>query len=119
VRCGSLWFRLIMKRLIVLLLTVCLGPVAAQTVATTANSSVTITTGNTFQQVLAAVTNNDQCRSLTIQNNNASDSGWIFLGPTASATFFQAHLHFLQKTTASARGADGGRVEHRIALKSR
>lgn len=41
---------------------------------TTNNNSVTITTGNTFQQVLAANTNR---ASITIENNNASDSCWV------------------------------------------
>jgi curli biogenesis system outer membrane secretion channel CsgG len=62
----------------------CLGALA-QTVAATTNGSVAITTGNTFQTVLTAVTTNAQRRSLTIQNNNASDSCWLFIG-TGSAT---------------------------------
>ena len=51
----------------------------------TVNSSVTIAAGNTFQTVLAASTLNNR-RSLTIQNNNATDSCWVFIGPLASAT---------------------------------
>jgi hypothetical protein len=51
----------------------------------TTNSSVVITTGNTFQQVLAAPVANPR-NSLTIQNNNASDACWVYVGPTASAT---------------------------------
>jgi hypothetical protein len=76
-----------MKRLAALLLAVCLGvaPAAAQTVAQTTNGSVTITTGNTFQTALSAVTNNNQRRSLTIANNNATDSCWLFIG-AGSAT---------------------------------
>jgi hypothetical protein len=61
------------------------GPALAQTVAQTTNGSVAITTGNTFQTVLTAVTQNNQRRSLTIQNNNASDSCWLFIG-AGSAT---------------------------------
>lgn len=57
----------------------CLGA-AAQTVATTTNSSVVITAGNTFQTALAAITQNNQRRSLTIQNNNASDNCWVVVG---------------------------------------
>jgi hypothetical protein len=57
----------------------CLGALA-QTVAQTTNGSVTITTGSTFQTVLTAVTQNNQRRSLTIQNNNATDSCWLFIG---------------------------------------
>lgn len=44
----------------------------------TTNSSVTITTGNSFQTVLAASTSR---RSLTIQNNNTNtDNCWVFIG---------------------------------------
>src|SRR5882724_10006994 len=57
----------------------------------TLNSSAAITAGNTFQQLLAA---NAKRRSLTIQNNNASDSCWIFIGPTASATKATSMLLF-------------------------
>jgi hypothetical protein len=54
----------------------------------TVNSSVTITTGGTFQQVLASVIGTQtQRQALTIQNNNTnSDNCRVFLGPTASAT---------------------------------
>jgi hypothetical protein len=52
----------------------------------TVNGSIVITAGNTFQQVLAALTGNNRRRSLTISNNNATDSCWLFIGPTASAT---------------------------------
>lgn len=45
----------------------------------TVNGSVVITTGNTFQTILSAVTNNSR-KALTIQNNNASDSCWVFVG---------------------------------------
>jgi len=63
------------------------GARAQSTNATTTNGSVTITTGSTFQQVLAAVGTPPAIRrSLTIENNNATDSCWIFLGPTANAT---------------------------------
>lgn len=52
----------------------------------TLNSSATISAGNTFQTVLNAVTPNNR-RSLTIQNNNATDSCWIVVGGAlASAT---------------------------------
>ena len=71
-----------MKRLAALLLAICLGatPALAQTVAATTNSSATITAGNTFQTVLAAVTSTGDRRSLTIQDNNATDSCWLFIG---------------------------------------
>jgi len=44
----------------------------------TTNRSVVIATGNTFQTVLAAsVTGRN---SLTIENNNATDSCWVYIG---------------------------------------
>jgi hypothetical protein len=61
------------------------GAAGAQTVAQTTNTPIVITLGNTFQNILAAVTNNNQRRSLTIQNNNATDSCWLFIG-AGSAT---------------------------------
>jgi hypothetical protein len=55
--------------------------------AATTNGSISITAGNTFQQALAALgLPPAQRRSLTIENNNASDSCWIYIGATASAT---------------------------------
>jgi hypothetical protein len=62
----------------------------AETLATV-NGSVSITTGNTFQTVLAAVTGGFPVfnpggiptgrRSLTIENNNTNgDNCWIFIG---------------------------------------
>jgi hypothetical protein len=75
-----------MKRLAALLLVLLLGsPAFAQTVAQTTNGSVAITTGNAFQAVLAAITQTNQRRSLTIENNNATDSCWLFIG-AGSAT---------------------------------
>src|ERR1700737_2461770 len=54
--------------------------------APTVNGSVVITVGNTFQTVLASVTLNNR-RSLTIQNNNATDSCWsVFGGVLGNAT---------------------------------
>lgn len=53
------------------------SPAAAQNVtnAASVNGSVSITTGNTYQTILAAVgLPPAQHRSLTIENNNASDS---------------------------------------------
>lgn len=55
----------------------------------TVNDSVTIATGNTFQQVLASIvsTTTPPRQSLTIQNNNTStDNCWVFFGTTANAT---------------------------------
>lgn len=49
----------------------------------TYNSSVVIATGNTFQAILSASTSGRQ--SLTIQNNNASDSCWISFGSGITA----------------------------------
>lgn len=49
--------------------------------ATTTNGSVVITTGNTFQTALSALAaGGAPRRSLTIENNNATDSCWIFIG---------------------------------------
>lgn len=64
------------------------GPVAApafaqSALAPTTNGSVVIVTGNTFQTILAAVSGTLR-RSLTIQNNNATDSCWIFIGSGAA-----------------------------------
>jgi hypothetical protein len=46
----------------------------------TVNAATTITTGNTFQQILPAVAPTARRQSLTIQNNNTSDSCWIYIG---------------------------------------
>jgi hypothetical protein len=61
-------------------------PVSGQAVnRSTLNSSVTITTGNTFQTVLASnLGTSTQRQALTIENNNASDSCWIYIGATAT-----------------------------------
>lgn len=48
----------------------------------TVNGSATIATGNTFQTVLAASSSR---KSLTIQNNNAADSCWVFIGAGSAA----------------------------------
>jgi len=58
----------------------------------TLNSSTTITTGNTFQTVLASNFNTTtQRQALTIQNNNLSDNCWIYLG-SGTATEAKAIL---------------------------
>lgn len=47
----------------------------------TLNSSVVIATGNAFQTVLASNFNTfTQRQALTIQNNNAADSCWLYIG---------------------------------------
>lgn len=48
----------------------------------TTNGSVTIATGNTFQTALAASSSR---ASLTIENNNASDNCWLFIGAGSAA----------------------------------
>jgi hypothetical protein len=48
----------------------------------TVNAAVVITTGNTFQTVLAGTITR---QALTIENNNASDSCWVYIG-SGSAT---------------------------------
>jgi hypothetical protein len=82
------------------ILALCLpaGSTKAQSVHNwpTVNGSVTITTGNTFQTVLAAVpTGGVARRSLTIQNNNSNSSCqsantcdlcWVFIGAGAATT---------------------------------
>lgn len=76
-----------------------IGPSRAQTASSfagqsqasgTLNGSATIATGNTFQTVLAAMTNTQfpgtpARRALTINNNNATDSCWIFIGSGTAA----------------------------------
>lgn len=57
-----------------------ISPASAQTVAQTTRVPTAITTGNTFQTILPAVTSNNQRRSLQIQNNNATDSCWLDYG---------------------------------------
>lgn len=64
------------------------GGAKAQSInALTTNGSVTITTGNTFQTVLAALGAPPAIRrSLTIENNNTNgDNCWVFVG-SGSAT---------------------------------
>jgi hypothetical protein len=58
---------------------------ASPTAIFTNNVSATIATGNTFQTVLSATVNAYSRKSLTIQNNNSTDSCWIFIG-SGSAT---------------------------------
>ncbi len=53
----------------------------------TINQSVTIVTGNTFQTVVAT----SGRRSLTISNNNASDSCWISFGSFGGVTITAAN----------------------------
>lgn len=52
----------------------------------TINQSAVITVGNTFQTVLAA----GNRQSLTIQNNNATDSCWIVFGTRTNGTAITA-----------------------------
>ena len=57
----------------------------------TLNSSVTITTGNTFQTVLGSNYGTSTIRSaLTIENNNASDNCWITFGKTSGGALITA-----------------------------
>lgn len=79
-----------MKRLLsafLLLVLSVTGALAQTTVAATTNSSAVIATGNTFQTVLTAITQNNQRRSLTIQNNNttSTDNCWVKVGGTLGA----------------------------------
>jgi hypothetical protein len=53
----------------------------------TLNASVTIATGNTFQTILASnVGTAARRQSLTIQNNNTTDSCWLSFGKIGSTT---------------------------------
>lgn len=77
-----------MKRLATAAFILALSSVAAlaQSVATTTtNGSAVITAGNTFQTVLAAPVFPVVRHSLTIINNNATDSCWIFIGSGTAA----------------------------------
>lgn len=51
----------------------------------TVNASTTTGTAGTFGQILAAMSVSTQRQSLTIQNNNATDTCWLFIG-AGSAT---------------------------------
>lgn len=54
----------------------------------TQNAAAVIAAGNTFQQVLATGTR----RWIYINNNNATDSCWVYLGALADATKGKAFL---------------------------
>ena len=79
-----------MKKLLLIAIALVLAsPVYAQTTVqgvpiqrSTVNASATITTGNTFQTVLAATITR---KALTIENNNATDSCWLFIGSGSAA----------------------------------
>lgn len=82
-----------------------LGQVHAQTVAASTNNSAKITTGLTYQTVLAAVTQTNQRRSLTIENNNASDACYIEvtgLVPAASTTSTSVTVNSVSLTAQQA-----------------
>ena len=78
------------KRLILAIAAAALwaGPAAAQIIDTpTINGSVTITSGGTFQQLLAALGVPPAVRrSLTIENNNATGNCYVFVGATTAST---------------------------------
>jgi hypothetical protein len=62
------------------------NPVQGNVINTvTVNSSATITLGNTFQTVMAALASGLVRRSLTIQNNNATDICCLFIGSGTAA----------------------------------
>jgi hypothetical protein len=86
------WF----STILVLLLALAIGSARAQNFSSdlpTINGSVTIVTGNTFQQVLAATTFtvDQQRKSLTIENNNTSDNCWIAFGAVGGAAITAAN----------------------------
>jgi|ERR1017187_956536 hypothetical protein len=63
------------------------GPGGGSTGLPTTNRSVVITTGNTFQAVVAA----GPKKSLTIQNNTATDNCWITFGVYSGTTITAAN----------------------------
>lgn len=76
-----------MKRLLASAVALLFGGAAAfaQTNAPTVNGSVIIATGNTFQTVLAALGAPPAIRrALTVENNNATDSCWLYIGSGAA-----------------------------------
>jgi len=86
------------KILLSLILLLMATPVFAQAIGqpksvASVNGSVKITTGATYQQILAAVTGAPGRQSVTIQNNNASDAclidptGTVTVGSTTASTF--------------------------------
>jgi hypothetical protein len=80
-----------MKKTLLLLALLTSSPALAEPpkMFATTDSSVVIVTGNTFQAVLAAPVARALRQSLTIQNNNATDSCWITFG-TKSGTLITA-----------------------------
>jgi len=97
--------------LIAVFLLACVPAFAQVVDLPTTNGSVSITTGNTFQTVLAATgfTKGQSRRSLTIQNNNATttcmaagncDLCWVFIG---SGTATEAKSIQLSATQAYTR----------------
>lgn len=58
----------------------------AQSNAPTVNLSLTVAAPNIFQSIPGLGAGASSRRSLTIENNNASDNCWVFLGPVANAT---------------------------------
>jgi len=89
----------LMRRTVVWLAVVCallactVLPLAAQSplpfAFPTTNLSSTITTGNTFQAISGLGQINPLSvdrKSVTIQNNNSTDSCWVFIGVLGSAT---------------------------------
>jgi hypothetical protein len=57
----------------------------------TVNASVTITAGNTFQIALAANTSGTR-QQLVLENNNATDKCWFYLGSGTATTANSAVL---------------------------
>jgi hypothetical protein len=97
-----------MKRLLAAAFSLSLmaAPAAAQTVvAQTTNLSALITTGNTFQQIAPAVTGNAQRKSLTIENNNASDTCYLLIGQPFQAGDTTATTRSVNGTTMAATKA--------------
>lgn len=74
------------RALLILLLALLPVHAVAQTNAATTPVTVVIAAGNTFQTILAALTQaTAPRRSLTIQNNNSADSCWLYIGSGTAA----------------------------------
>jgi hypothetical protein len=60
-------------------------PARAQQNTTTVNGSISITTGLTYQTLLPALAAGTARRSITVQNNNASDACYLIFGSNISS----------------------------------
>lgn len=100
-----------MKKILAALLGACLfsaPAMAQQTNAATTNGSVSVTTGNTYQTLLAAVVYPTVRRSLTIQNNNTTDNCLLIVGTnqvTSGTTTTSSNLTIAGNTLAASKAS--------------